>query len=620
MMMKPNVLSSLSLITAALFADGSRAADPPKKPNIVFILADDIGYGDLGCYGATKVKTPNCDRLAKEGMRFTDAYAPCSVCTPTRYAVITGQYGWRNPLASRILSGVAPLSIKPGTVTTPSLLREAGYATAAVGKWHLGLGDKETDYNHEIKPGPREVGFDYSFIIPATGDRVPCVFVENQKVVGYDPKDPIRVSYGKPIGDEPTGAKNPELLKVKPSYGHDNTIINGISRIGYMTGGKAARWKDEDIADTLTSKAVAFIEKNKDRPFFLYFATHDVHVPRVPNPRFTGKSECGTRGDVIQEFDWSVGEVLATLEKLKLAENTLVIVTSDNGGVMDDGYQDGSGNDKSGHKCNGSLRGYKGALFEGSTREPFIARWPGHVPAGKTSGEIVCLVDMLATAAAIVGKDLPPAAGPDSFNQLPALLAVKPDKPCRDHVVISTGGGALAIRKESWKLIPEGTVKMVKRPAELFNLKDDLAETKSLTAGNEAKVKELAAMLKRIRESGAAGREAGRYSRPTIRRQVAYKPDAPAKVDGSFAGASGLYGLIPEATMDQDKRRQRQLKRSIKRAGKKKVRQQLKRELLEKPEEAAHSEIEYGRASSAELNGMDRDATRRRDDDETESP
>src|SRR5262249_53144284 len=312
----------------------------------------------------------------------------------------------------------------------PALLKQAGYTTGVVGKWHLGLGEKETDYNGEIKPGPKEVGFDYSFIIPATGDRTPCVYVENGRVANYDPKDPIPVSYSAKVGAEPTGAENPELLtNQKPSHGHDMTIVNGISRIGWMSGGKAARWKDEDMADDLTRRAVGFIEKNKDRPFFLYFATHDVHVPRAPHPRFRGKSECGLRGDAIVEFDWSVGEVLAALEKHGLAENTLVIVTSDNGGVMDDGYQDGSGNDTSGHRCNGALRGFKGGLYEGGHRVPFIARWPGKVPAGKTSGELICHVDTLATIAALTEQKLPTAAGPDSFDILPPLLADKPANP-----------------------------------------------------------------------------------------------------------------------------------------------------------------------------------------------
>ncbi len=333
-------------------------AEGKPLPNVVIILADDIGYGDFGCYGATKVKTPNVDKLAAEGMRFTDAHAPASVCTPTRYALMTGQYAWRQK-GTGILSGEAPLCIPKELLpyTLPNFMKGLGYTTGVVGKWHLGLDETATNYNREIKHGPAEVGFDYSFVIPATGDRVPCVFVENGKVVGYDPADPIRISYSTPFGTEPTGAKNPELLTVqKPSHGHDNTIVNGISRIGYMSGGKAARWKDEEIADDITRKAVGFLETNKAKPFFLYFATHDIHVPRVPHPRFRGKSEHGLRGDVIQEFDWCVGEILATLDRLKLADNTLVIVTSDNGGVIDDGYQDGASTDKSGHRCNGPLR------------------------------------------------------------------------------------------------------------------------------------------------------------------------------------------------------------------------------------------------------------------------
>jgi arylsulfatase A-like enzyme len=485
------------LLSLALAATAA-AADRP--PNVVLILADDIGYGDLGCYGATKVKTPNLDCLAQQGLRFTDAHAPAAVCTPTRYALLTGQYAWRHPPGSRILSGVAPLSIPVNTLTVPALLKQAGYATGAVGKWHVGLGEKETDYNGEIKPGPREVGFDYSFIIPATGDRVPCVFVENGRVVGYDPKDPIRVSYGTPVGDEPTGAKNPDLLRLKHSHGHDNTIVNGIGRIGFMTGGTAARWKDEDTADTLTGKALSFIEQHRDKPFFLYFATHDIHVPRVAHPRFRGTSQCGPRGDVIHQLDWCVGEVLKALDQHKLAENTLVIFSSDNGGVMDDGYQDGSGDDTSGHRCNGPLRGFKGGLYEGGHREPFIARWPGHVPAGKESKELICLVDMLATMAALVGKELPASAAPDSFDVLPALLAERPAKPCRESLVVQGGNVALAIRKGPWKLIPDAGKKKAPAGPQLFNLADDLGEAKNLAAEKPDVVKELTALLTKVRD------------------------------------------------------------------------------------------------------------------------
>ncbi len=492
------VIATVVVTGGLLPFNPAAAAEKEQRPNIVILLADDIGYGDLSCYGATRIKTPNLDKLAAKGMRFTDAHAPSAVCTPTRYALMTGQYAWRHPPGSRILSGVAPLCIKPGTVTVPSLLKQAGYVTGSVGKWHLGLGEKEPDFNSELKPGPREVGFDYSFIIPATGDRVPCVYVENQRVVGLDPKDPIRVSYGKKVGDEPTGADSPELLKLKPSMGHADTIVNGISRIGFMTGGKAARWKDEDMADELTRRAIAFIEKNKAGPFFLYFAAHDPHVPRVPHPRFRGKSECGVRGDVIQQFDWCAGEVLATLDRLGLTDNTLVLFSSDNGGVMDDGYADGAVADAKGHRCNGPLRGFKGGLYEGGTREPFIARWPGHVPAGKTSGELVCLVDMLATLAAVAGRELPADAGPDSFNLLPALLAEQPARACRDHLVIHGGAVRLAIRQGPWKLIPG----VMGNPNELYNLADDLAETKNLADKNPERVKDLLARLKTVRESG----------------------------------------------------------------------------------------------------------------------
>ena len=484
-----------------------------RPPNIVVILADDVGYGDLGCYGSKQVPTPNLDKLAAGGLRYTDAHSPAAVCTPTRYSLLTGQYAWRHAPGSRILSGVAPLSVKPGTVTVPSLLKDAGYATGVVGKWHLGLGEKETDYNGVIEPGARAVGFDYSFLIPATGDRTPCVYVENGRVVNYDPKDPIKVSYAAKVGTDPTGKENPELLtNQKPSHGHDMTIVNGISRIGWMTGGKAARWKDEDMADEITKRAVKFIDEaagggpgeptggspKTRKPFFLYFATHDAHVPRCPHPRFRGKSEHGLRGDAIVELDWCVGEVLAALDKHKLTNDTLVIFTSDNGGVMDDGYVDGTGDDKSGHKCNGPLRGFKGGLYEGGHRVPFLARWPAKLPAGQTRDQLVCHVDLLATVAAVLDKPLPKEAGPDSFSMYAGMLGGMPANP-RPYLVHQAGGGALAVRSGSWVYMPNDGKK--KAGPELYDLKADPSQAKNVAAARPDVVKELGAMLQQAKET-----------------------------------------------------------------------------------------------------------------------
>ena len=285
-----------------------------SKPNIVIIYTDDLGVGDISANGATKVKTPNIDRIANQGLRFTNAYATAATCTPSRFSLLTGKYAWRKS-GTNIAPGDAALIIPTNEETMPGMLQKAGYQTAVVGKWHLGLGPAGGPvWNSDIKPGPLEVGFNYSFIMPATGDRVPCVYMENYRIVDLDPADPITVSYKEKIGNEPTGKENPELLKLNYSHGHDATIVNGVSRIGWMTGGKKARWIDEDMADVFTGRAVNFIEKNAKNPFFLYFATQDIHVPRVPHSRFVGKSGMGARGDAILQLDWTVGEVLKTLD------------------------------------------------------------------------------------------------------------------------------------------------------------------------------------------------------------------------------------------------------------------------------------------------------------------
>ena len=439
------------------------------------------------------MKTPNVDRVAREGVRFTDAHSSASVCTPTRYAALTGQYAWRNPAGDHILSGEDPLAIDPTTTTLPSLLKRAGYDTGIVGKWHVGVGAGDLDWNREIRPGPLEVGFNYAYYYAATNDRVPCVYIENHRVAGLDPSDPLAISYGRKIGNEPTGRDHPELLKLALVEGHADTIVNGISRIGFMRGGKSAWWDDERMADTLTAKAVSFIEQKRNAPFFLYFATSNIHQPRWPNPRFRGRSACGTRCDSIVEFDASVGAVLAALERRKLVENTLVVISSDNGGAMDDGYMSFDVRDANGHRFSGPLRGGKGSLYEGGHREPFIARWPEHIQAGSESRELLCLVDLLATFGAVAGQSLAPAEGPDSFNLLPALLGRKSRLPLRDHLVMqAVNGRSLAIRRGPWKLIPP----------ELYNLDRDLGETTNLAEQHPEIVRELSELLAQTRSRG----------------------------------------------------------------------------------------------------------------------
>ena len=308
----------------------SAFAAPARRPNIVIILADDVGYGDLSCYGATSVHTPNIDSLAASGLRFTDAHTDAATCTPSRYAMLTGRYAWRRD-GIAVLPGDAKSLIEPGQTTVATVLKSAGYATGLVGKWHVGLGDGAIDWNGEIKPGPCELGFDDAFFFAATADRVPTVYIHDHRVVNLDPADPITVSYKTKVGSEPTGKEDPQLLKMKLSEGHDGTIVDGISRIGFMTGGKAARWKDEDMAATFTQKAVEFIEQHQHAPFLLYFTPSDIHVPRAPASQFAGHESCGVRCDVIDQLDWSVGRVLDTLRRLHLDENTLVLFTSDNG-------------------------------------------------------------------------------------------------------------------------------------------------------------------------------------------------------------------------------------------------------------------------------------------------
>ncbi|MEZ6015429.1 MAG: arylsulfatase [Planctomycetota bacterium] len=500
----------LALVGAALYPTllQSAGSDPATSiradaPNIVLVYTDDVGYADVSCYAGCAFETPNIARLAAEGARFTDAHASAATCTPSRYALLTGSYAFRNERA-RILPGTAPLIIDPASDTLPKRLRAAGYATAVVGKWHLGLGNGDVDWNEELTPGPREVGFERSFIVPATGDRTPCVYVEDGRVVGLDPDDPIQVSYGPRIDQGPSGKEARDTLKMDWSHGHNQTIVNGISRIGWMTGGQAARWVDEDMADTLTARALAFIEANADRPFFLYFSTHDIHVPRAPHARFVGRSGTGARGDAMLQTDWCVGELLRALDAHGLGENTLVVFTSDNGPVLDDGYVDRANEDLGEHDPNGPLRAGKYSLFEGGTRVPFLVRWPGKITPGTVTPALFGQVDLARTLCLLAGAEVPDASFPDSRDARAALVGE--DRAGRPHLVLE--GPRLALREGPWKCISPGPVQdglgpwtraTVAAPAALFHLAEDLGEAHDVAAQQVERVAGMLARLERLR-------------------------------------------------------------------------------------------------------------------------
>ena len=418
------VLCSCSL---PAYAGQSSKKEKKTKPNVIIILADDLGYGDLECYGTTRVHTPNVNRLASEGIRFTNVHATASTSTPSRYALLTGEYAWRKK-GTGVAAGNAGMIIRPEQYTIADMFKSADYTTGAIGKWHLGLGDKTgtQDWNGTISPALKDIGFDYSYIMAATADRVPCIYIENGKVADYDSTAPIEVSYQKPFEGEPTGRKNPELLyNLKPSHGHDMAIVNGISRIGYMKGGGKALWKDENIADTITSHAIRFIEENKERPFFLYFATNDVHVPRFPHERFRGKNPMGLRGDAIVQFDWSVGEIMKTLDRLGLTENTLIILSSDNGPVLDDGYLDRAYELNGTHRAAGPLRGGKYSKFDGGTRIPFIV-YSSALKHRGVSEALISQVDLYASFAHMLGIETREDSAVDSQDRYAALIGEDP--------------------------------------------------------------------------------------------------------------------------------------------------------------------------------------------------
>lgn len=484
-----------------------KSAPDLKRPNVIFLYSDDLGIGDLSCYGATKVSTPHIDSLAAQGVLFTNAYATSATSTPSRYGLLTGSYPWRKENTG-IAPGNSELIIDTTCVTMANMFKMAGYTTAAVGKWHLGLGPEGgTDFNGLIKPNTQSIGFDYEFVIPATVDRVPCVFVENGRVANLDPNDPITVSYKEKVGDWPTGKENPELVTLKPSQGHDNTIINGIPRIGWMTGGKSALWKDEEIADVITNKAKNFIINSADKPFFLYMGTQDVHVPRVPHPRFAGKSGLGTRGDVILQLDWTVGEIMHTLDSMGIADNTLFIFTSDNGPVIDDGYQDQARELLNGHKPMLDYRGGKYSLYEAGTRIPFIVRWPAAVKPGRQQG-LFSQIDVYASLAEVLGQSLPEGAAPDSRPRSSSLLGS--DQSNRSYVVQQNLNNTLAIVSGEWKYLQPSEkpaieywtrMELGNNPqGELYNLFTDPYEQHNVIKEHPEVAKKLAEELQKVIE------------------------------------------------------------------------------------------------------------------------
>ena len=480
------------------------ASEAPR--NIVLILADDLGYGDLSSYGARHYRTPNIDRLAIEGRHFTDAHSPHPVCTPTRYSLMTGRYSWRTWAGSANVWSDDPLLIEEGRYTLPMLLRSSGYTTGIVGKWHLGYGrpgsenwtEAGVDYNGEIKPGPLEVGFDYYFGIPHVGQQ-PHVFIEDHRVVGLRPESPLRLH-------------RDDRWANRTSY---------LERFGFpprhhFTGGQGALYDHRELAIRLTERAEGWIRDNAGKPFFLYFAHRNTHGPIIPNERFRGKSGIGTYGDFVLELDWSVGQILDTLDALGLAEDTLVLFSSDNGAVVRDG---GTGPGSGRHRVNGSLRGQKTEAYEGGQRVPLLARWPAAIKAGSQSDALVALTDMLATCSELLGTELPDGAGPDSFSFLGALLDRDPQSPARASLVHNSYRGGFGVREGDWKLLlfqggggrPVGgggwnpfDYDRAEPYGQLYNLNLDLGERRNLYTDEPKRVARMAQTLKRIRASGGS--------------------------------------------------------------------------------------------------------------------
>ncbi|MFY0605113.1 MAG: sulfatase-like hydrolase/transferase [Cyclobacteriaceae bacterium] len=436
----------LAIAILARCTPPAETEEEPTPPNVIVIYMDDLGYGDLSSYGAENLSTPNIDALVNGGIKFTNAYASSATCTPSRYALLTGVYPWRNKEA-KILPGTAPLVIDTAQQTLATMFKQKGYHTGIVGKWHLGLGNGMVDWNKRVSPGPNEVGFDHSYIMAATQDRVPTVYIDNGDVVGLDPNDPIQIDYQNNFEGEPTGLDNPELLRIRWQHGHYNSIVNGIPRIGFMKGGEAAKWVDEDMADHFLEKAKQYVKEHKKEPFFLYYAMQQPHVPRTPHPRFAGKSGMGPRGDVILEADWCIGEFMKTLETEGILENTLVIFSSDNGPVLNDGYYDDAVEKLGDHDPMGGLRGGKYSLFEAGTRVPFATYWKGTIQPA-TSDALICQMDLLPSLSGLIDAEAEEGDGQDLLD----LLLGKSDQGRESLIIEATT--RTAYKKGDWVMIP----------------------------------------------------------------------------------------------------------------------------------------------------------------------
>ena len=514
-MNKLNVgMLTLAALPGALVAQEEAKTAPylKSRPNVVMIYADDLGFGDLECYGAIGVRTPNVNRLSDNGVRFTNAHAVASTSTPSRYSLLTGEYPWRKS-GTDVAAGDAAMIISPDQYTVADVFKEAGYTTAAFGKWHLGLGSQtgKQDWNAPITPALGDIGFDYSYIMAATADRVPCVFIENGSVANYDPTAPIYVNYNTNFEGEPTGKDNPELLyNLKSSHGHNYSIVNGIGRIGYMKGGGKALWKDENIADSITTHAVDFIKENSDKPFFMYFATNDVHVPRFPHPRFRGQSEMGLRGDAIVQFDWSVGEIVRALEEQGLLENTLIILTSDNGPVLDDGYVDQAEELVGDHSPTGGLRGGKYSAYEGGTRVPFIVHWPAMIKEQGVKNSLVSQIDFLDVMASIAGVGGGESLSTDGFPG-EAATWFGDDEKGRPFAIGMAQNHTLTLCTDGWKFVePKGGPTMIQwgpkietgystNPQIFKRNNGEFNESQNMASSNAAVVENLTTQLEKIR-------------------------------------------------------------------------------------------------------------------------